>query len=171
MSSKTTFYVPVKPFVRQYFIKEYGADPILVVSNNLLGMLVMTATDKLPYRVIPKRPANREEMLALRMPKRLQGRTMSDSQRESLSKILDKLFYTELYNYIRSQAAVTGSEWAALRCFAAVYELDTELFDIDKAYKLWRDKKQSILSDNRQATEEWYAKHRLHPDDTHEHAA
>lgn len=169
MSLKTTFYIPVKRCVKQYYLKEFGADPILVVSNNLLGQLVMMATEKLPYRVVPKRPANRNEMLALRMPKRLQGRTMSDTQREDLTRVLEKNFREQMYTFIRSQAAVTGTEWAALRCFAAVYELDTESFDLDKEYKLWRDRKQNIVSSNQLAIKAWYDNHRTISDEQNEH--
>lgn len=174
MKENTLLYVPVKLHVKQFFEKEYGGRqiqqlgqdiiPIKTHSNTLLGMIVLLCTDKLPFRFSPIRKADRDQMLALQLPARMKDMVLTDTKRETLTKLLEKMFSEKLYDFIRTQSIITGSEWAALRCFARVYELDTLSFDPDKFYKLWRDRKNSISFDNRAAIEEWYRTNRLQPD-------
>ena len=167
--NQTILYIPLKRHIKQYYEKEYGGQGIVKINlNSMLGQLVQLCTDKVPYRFALVRKADRKDMLKLLLPQRMKHFTMSDDQRENMTRVLEKLFHDDLYKYIKSQAGVTGSEWGAIRCFAEVYDLDTESFDIDKMYKLWRDRKNTITNDNREAIEAWYRTHRLHPDASHE---
>jgi hypothetical protein len=170
MKDTPLLYVPVKLHVKQYFEKEFGGvkfqhqnqliTPVKMHSNTLLGMLVLLCTEKMPFRFTPQRKADRDHMLALQLPARSKDLVLS----ETLTKLLEKIFNDKLYDFIRSQSVITGSEWAAMRCFAAIYELDSLSFDPDKFYKLWRDKKNSIAYDNRGAIEDWYRTNRVQPD-------
>jgi hypothetical protein len=151
-------FVPLKPFVKQYYLSEAGtADEVPVTSNSMLWQLVMLATSKQAYRTRKPGPVGEgREMLRLRLSRRLRDRMLQEGQQELLSTTLERYFYEQLYTHIRAQAAVHGSEYGALRCFMQVHHIDVEQGDIDKLYKNYRDRKATLLRDNHAVMKEWY---------------
>ena len=90
---------------------------------------------------------------------RLRDRILKEGQVQLLTYTLEKYFYDQLFRHIRSQAAVHGTEYAALRCFMEVHGIHVEQADIDKLYKNYRDRKAHIRNQNLEKMRTWYLDH------------
>lgn len=140
--------IPCAPHVKQFFVSEYGAEPIPAHQTSLVGTALLCVLQKLPYRILAsKAPATGDTTLKVQLPTSLKHYTLTSDAAKRLGKHFEKEFQRELIMFIKGQLMITQNELAAIKMFYQVYQIDQELYEYENARKIWRDYK------NRQFTQ------------------
>jgi hypothetical protein len=142
------FAIPVRPHVRQFLLKELGAEPVAVHQNNFLGAIVKMKVEKRPFRQLhtPKaEPLDPRHHVRLTLPTALKHHVLTDESSAAIGKMLDKYFLQQMFQFVQGQVAVTGNERRALRCFFQLYDIDPSQYDLEVARKAYRDYKDRII--------------------------
>jgi hypothetical protein len=149
VSKSTLISIPVAPQVRQFLLKELGADPHHVHQNTYIGKQVIMVTEKLPYRltrVVP--PPMPSSCYRIILPSVLKHHSITEDGRRALGAALDKYFQDQMIMFVKGQVAATQNERAALRSFFHYYDINPDDYDLETGRKQYRDYKDRVLRYN-----------------------
>ncbi|WP_375418146.1 hypothetical protein [uncultured Hymenobacter sp.] len=149
VSKAPAFAIPMRPHVKQYFLKEFGPEPLQIHQNTFLGRMVAMNVEKQPYRQLHRVVAPSEQAsYRLTLPTALKHYVLTLESLREMGETLDKFFQQQLILFVKGQIAVTGNERAALRSFFKLYEINPSDYDLEAARKVFRDYKDKVLKAN-----------------------
>ena len=138
--------IPCAPHIRQYFISEYGAEPIQAHQKSFIGTAILCVAQKMPYRILAEKNQPADCALLVQLPTALKHYTITNDAAKNLGKHLEKEFQRNLIMFVKGQVAVTQNELHAIKMFYEHYQIDSETYDFDAARKIWRDYKDRLLN-------------------------
>jgi len=149
VSKLPVFAIPVRSYVRQFLLLEFGGQqPYAVHQNTFMGRVVQMKIEKFPFRQLrrPERPEG--AVFELTLPTALKHYTLSAESARQIGAMFEKLFQQQMIMWVKAQVAATGNERAALRSFCKLYEIDPSEADLEVLRKCYRDYKDKVLKDN-----------------------
>lgn len=132
--------------MRQYLLKEYGPEPIIIRHQHPLGRIIVLATEKKPYSILRKRTETQKFStqptncpLKILLPLSLHYGKMSDKSLKDIAYVLESKFNDGLCLWIKGRISMGDRVWPSIRSFYEYYEIDEGLYERDTARKVWRD--------------------------------
>lgn len=139
---RTTFQaqIPIVPFVKQILLKEYGAEPIRITGQSLLGKQVMSFVLDLEDQGLE----------GIELPK-VYGTTIQIELSTRLWKFLQR--YNDLFQagmffermaqrmmiqHIIAQVRAGRTAWSAMEDFLLFYDIGEDEYAAMSAYELWK---------------------------------
>jgi len=135
--------IPVRPHVRQFLIGEFGAEPIVAHSKNMIGSTVVLVAQKLPYELGAPKQAPITSSIKIKLPLSLKHFKITPTKAEKLGYAFEKLFQLSLVQFVKGQVALSDNEGHAINSFYALYDINPDDYDVESARKCWRDYKEA----------------------------
>jgi hypothetical protein len=147
VSKLPQFHIPVRSHVRQFLLKEFGPDPWAIHQNTFMGVTVKMKVQKQPFRqgLRLEPEAAQGAVLRLTLPTALKHHVLTGESCKSIGDMLNKFFQQQMFQFVQGQAAVTGNDRQALRCFYKLYDINPSDYDLEVARKAYRDYKDRII--------------------------
>lgn len=132
--------VPVPGHVRQFLLREYGfgAESIKATQNQLLGAIVVSACEKVPYNRVRSRKKQKGSKVKIILPADAEYAHVSLQTLTDLSVIFEKLFFDRMRAFVTCGYYINKSELATVALFLKLYDINPDDWDQDAAYACWK---------------------------------
>lgn len=135
--------------VCRYFIMKFGNDDgnIHCRLDSFFGEYISGICEHKYYRFRKTRAIKTSKsMLTLVLPDDLRAAHISVTQLPMISNYLQKLFREHFYVFMEAGRITAQSEMSVTSCFLEMYQITHKEWDLDTAYKSWKDYKKNIVS-------------------------
>jgi hypothetical protein len=129
--------IPVRPHIRQWIQREYGAEPV-AKSTNLLGTVVINAY--LSGRTTP-RPLKYPgfDRLRIQCVEVLEPALCQQQIAWEVSYLLEEHFTLAVISFINGWILAGKPAFSAVMAFFDLYQIDEEQYSRDAFRKIWKD--------------------------------
>lgn len=97
--------IPVRPHVRAFLIGEFGAEPIIAHTKNIIGSTVVLVAQKLPYELAAAKLVAATSSIKIKLPLSLKHYKITPQKADKLGYAFEKLFQLSLVQFIKGQVA------------------------------------------------------------------
>lgn len=143
IKSTPVISVPVKRHVLQFFMMEFGPQPMYIHQNQFLGKTLKLCLTKQPYRIDRPKPSPfpRKGMVQMevQLPKSLKHYIITENSLKEFGEWCEKFFLQQMISFVKGAALYDAPEYNALVKFFDHYKLDADSYDIESARKAMRD--------------------------------
>ncbi|WP_273210456.1 hypothetical protein [Runella zeae] len=152
--------VLVPGHVRQFMMMEYagGRDTIRATQNQLIGAIVVSACEKVPYGRVRSRKREKGSKIRIVLPTDVECSHISQKTLIDLAVIFEKLFFEKLRSFVTCGFYVHTSERNTVDLFLQLYDINPDDWDLDAAYACWKRYKSELVITDRKNVPDRFSK-------------